>query len=362
MSDSDQEKTESATPKRREEALRDGQVPRSQELSTAALLLGGALALQICTPRLGRTIMEVFGTGLLAAGGELDAASAVDLVQGIGWRVMAALSALLGAMALCSAAIGAAQGRGIVSGKSLAPNFGKLNLMSNAKRIAGAQAWAELFKSLVKLLIIGTAVYGALHSAWPDVLALSQESPLGLLQVVRRYGIKLLMTSGLIYLVLAAADYVWQLWQFEKGIRMSKEEIKQEHKQAEGDPMVKARMRSIGRQKARRQMFRDVPTADVVLVNPTHIAIALRYDPMVAPAPMVVALGRRKVAERIKALAYEHGVPVIENRPLARALVASARVGQIIPADLYAAVAEVLAFVFRQRAMRGSSWRGDAVA
>lgn len=362
MADSEQEKTEPATPKRRQDALEEGQVPRSQELTTAFLLLGGALSLQILTPRLGRTMMEVFGTGIVAAGGELDGASAARLVQAIGWRVLAALSALLATMAMLSVVIGLAQTRGIVNNKALQPKFDRLNVMANAKRMLGLQAWAELFKALFKLLIIGLAVYGALRAAWPDILALAQESPIGLLEVVKRYGIKLLMTAGLSYLVLAGLDYLWQLWQFEKGIRMTKEEIKQEHKQSEGDPMVKARMRSVARQLARRQMFKDVPTADVVIANPTHIAIALRYDPGIAPAPVVVALGRRKVAERIKKIAFEHGVPVIENRPLARALIASAKLGQLIPAELYSAVAEILAFVLRQRAMARSSWQGSASA
>jgi len=362
VAETDQDKTESATPKRREDALKDGQVPRSQEVTTAALLLGSALALQSLVPGLGRSIMEVFGTGLVAAGGDLDGASATRLVQSVGWRVLASLSILLAVMAGISLAIGLAQSRGILNEKAFAPKFGKLNPMTNAKRLLGPQSLAELAKALLKVGIIGVAVYGSLRAAWPDMLALVQQSPVGLLMVVQRYGVKLLMTAGLSYLALAGLDYVWQLWQFEKSIRMTKEEVKQEHKQSEGDPMVKARMRSVGRQLARRQMFKDVPKADVVLVNPTHIAVALRYDPSIAPAPFVVALGRRKVAERIKAIAYDSGVPVIENRPLARALIASARLGQLVPAELYAAVAEVLAFVIRQRALAGSGWRGNAVA
>jgi flagellar biosynthetic protein FlhB len=160
----------------------------------------------------------------------------------------------------------------------------------------------------------------------------------------------MLRTAGIAYLALAAADYAWQLWRHEKGLRMTKEEVKQEFKNSEGDPMVKQRMRSVARQRARQQMFKDVPKADVVLVNPVHIAVALRYEPSIAPAPYVVALGRRKVAERIKQIAYESGVPVVENVPLARALIAAVKLGQMIPTELYLAVAEVLAFVMRKRA------------
>jgi flagellar biosynthetic protein FlhB len=356
MADTEQEKTEAATPKRREEALKEGQVPRSQELTTALLLLGAALSLQMLTPALGATMLEVFGYGLSNAGTALDATSAARLLQTLGWRVLAALGALLAAMAGTAVAVGALQARGIVTGKSLAPKWGKLNPLENLKRMLGVQPWAELAKSLLKLTIIGIAVYAALGAAWEDVLALSQQSPIGFVHVVQRYGLRLLVTAGSCYLVLAALDYVYQLWQFEKNIRMTKEEIKQEHKQSDGDPMVKARMRSVARQLARRQMFKDVPTADVVIANPTHIAIALRYDPTIAPAPIVVAMGRRKVAERIKQIAFEHGVPVMENRPLARALIASAAVGQLIPHELYSAVAEILAFVIRQRAALGRRW------
>jgi flagellar biosynthetic protein FlhB len=134
---------------------------------------------------------------------------------------------------------------------------------------------------------------------------------------------------------------------------MTKDEVRQETKQQDGDQLVKSRIRAVARARIRRQMFADVPTADVVIVNPTQRAIALRYDPVAAPAPVVLAMGERKVAERIKQIAREHGVPMIENRPLARALLATARVGTTIPAELYAAVAEVLAFVYRQRALRG---------
>jgi flagellar biosynthetic protein FlhB len=165
------------------------------------------------------------------------------------------------------------------------------------------------------------------------------------------------MTAGLSYLGLAVVDYLWQWWRTEQSLRMSKEEIKQESRQSEGDPLVKQRMRSMGRALARRQMFRDVPKADVVITNPTHIAVALRYDPDVAPAPIVVAIGQRKVAQRIKEIAREHGIPTIENRPLARALLASCKVGTMIPGELYVAVAEILAFVFRRRVARGQGLR-----
>jgi flagellar biosynthetic protein FlhB len=178
---------------------------------------------------------------------------------------------------------------------------------------------------------------------------------LALLLVIRAYAVRILASAGLALLFLALADYGFQVWQHEKQLRMSRQELKQEHKETEGDPNVKARRRSLARSLARRRMLLAVSQADVVVTNPTHVAVALKYDPTIADAPVVLAMGERKVAEQIKRLAAEAGVPTVENRPLARALLASARVGFPIPLELYVAVAEILAFVIRQR--RGRGWR-----
>ena len=360
--DSMQEKTEEATPKRRQDARDEGQVPRSQELTTALVLVGAAVILKALGPTLALSLSGTFQYGILMAGmGPLDAASAIILVQGIGWKTLAAVASLLLSISGVALTVTAMQARGVLSVKPLGPNWKRLDPLENGKRMLGKQPWVELFKSLGKLTIVGIAVNASLSAAWPDMVALAQQSPSGLIEVIRRYSHKLLMTAGLSYLALATVDYLYQLWQHEDNLRMSKEDVKQEAKQSDGDPMVKARRRSMGRAMARRQMFKDVPTADVVITNPTHIAIALKYDPTKADAPVVIAMGQRKVAERIKAIAREAGVPMVENKPLARALLASARVGTTIPQDLYMAVAEVLAFVIRSRSTRGS-WEGSATA
>jgi flagellar biosynthetic protein FlhB len=241
----------------------------------------------------------------------------------------------------------------------LGPNWERINPAANVKRIFGVQSLVELVKALVKVVIVGLAIHSVLGAdTMAEIVTTAQQSPMGFLHVIQHYAVKLIMTAGLAYLGLAVADYGWQYWQFVKELRMTKEEVKQEFKNSEGDPHLKQRMRSLARNRARRQMFRDVPKADVVIVNPTHRAIALKYDILQAPAPIVLAMGQRKVAERIKAIALAHGVPVIENRPLAIALISSARVGMMIPTELYLAVAEVLAFVIRQRRTRGSQWAG----
>ncbi|HET7276009.1 MAG TPA: flagellar biosynthesis protein FlhB [Longimicrobiaceae bacterium] len=357
------EKTEAPTAKRRQDTRDKGEVPKSQELNTAILLLGAALVLNTAGPGLSSTVRASFEYGILATGaGQLDGPSAVELIRIIGWKVLASLGVFLLSLGGIALVITTVQARGILSLKPLGPNFGKMNPLTNAKRSLGIQPWAELVKSLAKMLIVGVAIYFALKAAWPASMALSQQSPVGILHVVQQYSVSLLVTAGVAYLAFAAADYLYQLWQHEKGLKMSKEEIKQEYKQSDGDPMVKQRMRSAGRALARRQMFGEVPNADVVITNPTHIAVALKYNPETLDAPVVLAMGQRKVAERIKGIARDANVPMVENRPLARALLASARVGDEIPAELYMAVAEVLAFVINQRAVRTPSWQGSAEA
>ena len=360
MAEQEGERTEEATPKKRQEARDEGRIPRSQELPVAVLLLGTALVLTTVLPSVASQLMAIMGASLASAG---DPAftndSAIKMVQHLGSQTGSAILLVAGSMAGIALAVNAIQARGVFSTKPITPNFDRLNPLTNAKRIFGMQSLVELLKSALKVVIVGFAIRSALGAETvAQILTTAQQSPLGFLHVIQHYAVKLIFTAGLAYLGLALADYGWQYWQFVKQLRMTKEEVKQEHKNSEGDPHLKQRMRSLARNRARRQMFRDVPKADVVIVNPTHRAIALKYDVLQAPAPYVLAMGQRKVAERIKAIALQHGVPVIENRPLAVALITSARVGMMIPTELYLAVAEVLAFVIRQRRTRGAQWGG----
>ena len=216
------------------------------------------------------------------------------------------------------------------------------------RRLFGTRPLVELAKSVLKLVFVAAAIYLAIGGAWSEILALPQQSPGAVLGVAHRLATRLFLTAGLAFLALAAADYLYQLWEHERGLRMTREEVKQELKDTEGDPMIKSRLRSLGRSLARRRMMAAVPTADVVVTNPTHIAVAL-VRPGARGGPVVVAMGQRKLAQRIKEIALAAGVPVIENKPLARALFATGRIGLPIPPELYVAVAEVLAFVYRQR-------------
>jgi flagellar biosynthetic protein FlhB len=357
MSD-DGERTEEATPKKKQEARDDGKIVKSPELSVAFLLLGTALVLNTVVPSVSGKLMAMLGSSLASAGDPaFSAEGAVKQLQGTGWRVLGMIAMISASLAGISLVINAAQARGVVSTKPITPDFERISPMAGFKRIFGMQSIAELIKSLFKLVIVGFAVKSVFDKETINaIVTTAQQSPAAMLEVVRHYSVKLMMNAGIAYLALAGADYGYQWWQFQKQLKMSKEEVKQEFKNAEGDPHIKQRMRAMARNNARRQMFRDVEKADLVIVNPTHRAIALQYDPFKAPAPIVLAMGERKVAERIKKLAYEKNIPVIENKPLAIALIKNARVGMMIPAELYIAVAEVLAFVLRQRAERGPQW------
>jgi flagellar biosynthetic protein FlhB len=356
MADTEAERTEEATPKRRDEAREEGRIPKSQELTIAGSLLGSALAISALTPMMGRSLLNVLGEGLSQIGTlRVDRESAPLIIRDTLMKAGTATLALLLALAAATLAIAALQARGVFSIKALEPKFNRINPAENIKNMVGMRTVVELIKSIAKVAIIGFAVWGSVKTAIPESLTLSQTSQLGFMYLVKRYAIRMLASAGGAYLALAAADYIYQWFQHEKSMKMTKEEVKQEMKQNDGDPHIKQRRRSIARQYARKQMMKDVPKADVVIVNPTHIAIAIKYDPEVAPAPYILAIGMNKVAERIKEIAAENGVPMVENRPVARALLKTARVGTMIPYEMYLAVAEVLAFVIRTRGKLGAS-------
>ena len=363
MADDGQEKTEQPTGKRLSEAFAKGNLPRSAEVSSAALLLGGTAVLSMQLPRIAGFLVEEFRSWLWRAGADVRRGEdLVAAVVALGWRTLALLALVCGMLATVSLVAGAAQARGKFATQALGPKWERLNPLTNLKRIVGTDGVATLLKQLAKLVIITAVAWSASDGVWLDVLALAQRGPMALVELVREHAFRLLWRVGLAWTVLAAADYGWAWWKWKQGIMMTKEEVKEESKSQEGNPLIKSRIKSAARALARKRMLADVPKADVVVVNPVHIAVALRYDASVFPAPYVVAIGQRKIAEKIKAIAYESGVPVIENKPVARALLAAnVQPGTMIPVELYVAVAEILAFVMRQRERFGARWAGTSI-
>jgi len=348
--DSFQERTERATPKRRVEAREKGQVAKSQEVSSAFIILAFFSCVAVATPWMGERMRAMVSyslgqSGLISVTGDNILALAPGLIQ---FFVVSTLPFLLG-LVLVGLAVGFAQVGWHLTLKPLTPSLGALNPVEGFKKKLSGNAIVELVKALLKVGLIGSVAYLTVSGSVEKIFSLVMADPNVAVKSLKGVLLKLGFRVGLAMLLLAAADYLFQRWQFEKRIRMTKAEVKEEQKQMEGDTLVKGRIRTLQRQILRRRMMQKVPEADVVITNPVHLAVALQYLPDQMNAPRVVAKGARLLAEKIKEIAAEHNVPIVENKPLARALYKGIEIGQEVPAELYGAVAEVLAYVYRLR-------------
>jgi len=346
-----QERTEAATPRRREEARRRGEVARSRDLSGAAVLLAGVAALGMA----GGTALASFARRLLAesagwvAARPLSEQAASDLLRSVAMQTLSALAPFLVGMAAVVLVVNLVQARGVFSLQPVAVNWARMNPVAGFGRLMSLESSFTLVKSLLKLAVLGLVAYLAIARRWYPILALSDSEPRQILAAMRAMALGLAVYTSLGFLAIAVVDYLFQFRQHEQNLRMTRQEVIREYRETEGDPLIKSRIRAVARALSRRQMLRRVAEADVVVTNPTHIAVALKYDPAEGAAPIVLAMGARKLASRIRELARAAGVPLIENPPLAQALYATAKVGAPIPPALYLAVAEVLAFVFRRQ-------------
>ena len=235
----------------------------------------------------------------------------------------------------------------LLTAKPLMPKLSKINPLAGAKQMVSLRSMVEMVKSVLKLIIVGFMVYSSLWGEKETLLTLAQMEPLQIFKFTASVTLSLGVKIAALLLVLAIFDYMYQKYEHEKSIKMSKQDIKDEHKKSEGDPLIKGKIREKQRRMAIRRMMQNVPKADVVITNPTHFAVALQYDASKMDAPVVLAKGMDYVALRIRELAKENGVTIMENKPLARALYDRAEIGDAIPADLFQAVAEVLAYVYK---------------
>ncbi|NTU60666.1 MAG: flagellar biosynthesis protein FlhB [Deltaproteobacteria bacterium] len=348
MAGDDQEKTESATAKRRREAREEGQVARSVETVTVFVLGATLLGLWVGAGNLYAELGAVTRYCFAQAYGPpmtTDAAVTFSITV-----IGALIRALLPVFVACivGGLVGnLAQVGFVVSWTALSPKFDRLNPFSGLGNLFQMSKIVELLKTFLKIVIIGWAAYAAVKGRWHEFPFLSDLPAGPLLGYTLDLSYRILKNCLLVYLFIALADYGFQRWQFEKKLRMTKEEIKEEFKETEGDPLIKSRIRSLQREMARRRMMAEVPKSDVVITNPTHFAVALRYDPAEMDAPRVVAKGADLIAQKIIALAEESGVPRYQDPPVARVLYREAAIGDPIPADLFQAVAEILAHVYR---------------
>ena len=348
--ESDLEKTESATPRRLQKAREEGQIARSRELSTFALLAAGFFGVWGMSDSIGEHLQA-----MLRAAFTFDHAGAFEthrMMIGAGAASREGLYALLPILAVTGAAAllaPMALGGWQLSTKGLEPKFERLNPIAGLGKIFSINGPIQLAMSLAKTLVVGIIGGTAIWNRREEILALAtQPLHLALANTVHLIAVCCGMTVAGMFVV-AALDVPYQLWQFHKKLRMSKEEVKREHRESEGDPHVKGRIRQQQRAIARRRMMTQVPKADVVVTNPTHFAVALQYTDGEMRAPKVVAKGVNLVAARIRELAAENNVPLLEAPPLARALYHNVELNREIPGQLYGAVAEVLAWVYQLR-------------
>lgn len=354
--DSYQDRTEQPTPKRRREAREKGRIARSRDLGAALVLFTALWLLAFWSPwAAGQSQALVrFWLGGLKPG-LLNAADLPMLLLKVSHVLAWLLAPVLLGLFAASLAANYIQGGWLFSAQRLAPDFSRLQLLSGLKRLFSGQSLMELVKALAKVGLIGGIAYLTLRPLLPQLPELLLKEPAQVATFLRASGLGVAWRILLALLVLGALDYLYQRYRFEKNLKMTKQEVKEEMRQVEGDPRVKARMRSIMRQMAAKRMMADVPKADVVITNPTHIAVALQYDGASMVAPRVVAKGQGFVALKIMALAQESAVPMVQNVDLARSLYKAVEVGEFIPTSLYRAVAEVLAYVYSLRAAAGGA-------
>ena len=350
-----QEKTEKATPKKKEEARKKGQVAISREVSSAMVLLAALGFFYFAGSwmfwHLSDLVTRVFqniGTLRFNTIHEVSVFS-LEIMS----RLLAILAPFLLPLAILGLAANILQVGFKMSTEAIAPKMSKLNPISGMKRFVSLKALVELAKSIVKLLIIGSIAYLLVKSDMAAFPLLIHQEVGQILVFVARVSLKISFFVCLALVILAVLDFLYQRWQHEKDLKMTKQEVKDEQKQTFGDPKVKSRIRSMQLEMARRRMMEAVPEADVVITNPTHLAIAIKFDAEEMIAPLVLAKGAGHVAQRIKEIATEHQVPLVEDKPLAQALFKMVELGDYIPAELYRAVAEVLAYVYRLKGMYG---------
>lgn len=346
------EKTEKPTGKRVADARAKGQVAKSQDFNGALVLIAVAWMMGSMGPYTINTVyaqMQYAFGKLLTSPIVLKPMTKVSFdglfsgtLQSMLWLMLPFLLSVC-AMAVISNLV---QVRPLFTMQALSPKLDKLNPLNGFKRLFAMRSVIEVIKAIIKMSIIGACGYSVISGHLQELMGLSAVDVPTAWGVIVGVAGEIAKWGCISFLIIGMADWRYQAWEMEKQLRMSKQDIKDERKNIDGDPMMKSRMRQMGMKMMRTRQLAAVPTADVVITNPTHYAIALKYDPDIAPAPVVVAMGKDIFAQKIKEVAKEAGVPMVENKPLARALYPVIEVEAMIPPDLFVAVAEVLAFVF----------------
>ncbi len=345
-------RTEKPTPKRREDARKKGQIARRPELPAAVGFLAALLMLRALSDHILQNI-TVFMTGTMSQASSDFVMTPVAATQ----MLMSALSRLavlslpiIAAVLVASLASNFAQGGFLFTPAALKPKADRFNPVANLKRAMGLDGVVQFAKGVLVVGVMVAACYGTVKQAIGEFPALVGAPAPHILMTLGDLMFRVGLRAGLVVLVFAVADYGYGWWRHEQSLKMTKQEVKDEYRQQEGDPVVKGQRRRMARAMLQRHIATEVPKADVVVTNPTHFAVALRYDREQHVAPVVVAKGADDMAKRIREIAQANDVPIVENPPLARSLYRTVEIGRAIPAELFRAVAELLAYVYRQRA------------
>jgi len=350
---SGQERTEKATPKRRQQSRKKGQVAQSREIPSVLILMTALGFFYFAGSWMFWNISEFIGgvyqnldTLRLNTVSDVSAFS-VDIIR----KLFSILIPFFVPILIAGMLGNIGQVGFEMHSEPLRPKLSKINPISGFKKFVSVRSLVELAKSIMKLLIIGGISYGLIKADLRGFPPLMQQGVGEIFLFIAQVAFKILFFVCLALIILALLDYIYQRWQFEQSIKMTKQEVKDEHKQVEGDPKVKSRIRKAQYEMAAHRMMEAVPEADVVITNPVHLAVALKFEANEMTAPTVIAKGSGHIAERIKEIAREHQVPIVEDKPLAQTLFKIVEIGEFIPVELYRAVAEILAYVYRLRGM-----------
>ena len=346
-----QERTEQATPKRKEDARRKGQVARSRELNMAAVMIGASVVMFMSGPVIANALLGLMRDGLTLEPAQIQRPAALVTALGeAAFTALGAMAPLLVVLGVAAIAGGIAIGGWAFSFQAVQPKLSKLDPIKGLKRVFGLKGLVEVAKALGKAGVVGGAAFAVLYFAAGDLLTLTVAPLQDALFTSGTLMLTVFMAACVSLLVIAAFDVPFQLWNHAKELRMTRKEVQDELKETEGRPEVRGKIRNLQQEVANRRMLRDVPDADVIITNPTHFSVALRYDEGNMNAPIVVAKGVDHMAAKIREIGELHKVVVFEAPPLARAIYWTTEIGQAIPEKLYVAVAQVLTYVLRLKA------------
>lgn len=348
----DGEKTEEPTAKKKEDTRKEGNVAKSKEVANCTLLLAFFILLKIYVGTLGVNFMEMFHASYnkipetIGITGGVDESGLGGLLQQVIGNYLIMMLPIFAVAAVICFVTDLVQVKWKPTSKPLKPKFSKLNPAKGFKRLFSVKSLLELLKSIIKIAMIGVLVYSTIVDQAGYIMNFYNLTVMGAVSVIGNIVIDLGIKISAFYIVIAGADFAYTKWKYKEDMKMTKQEVKDEYKNAEGDPQVKSKIKQKMMEVSRRRMMQAIPQADVVITNPTHFAVAIIYDPNKYDAPYVAAKGQDYLAQKIKEIARENGVEIVENKPLARTLYHNVEVGGLVPPELFQSVAEVLAFVY----------------